>query len=140
MTMKVTEMCELFVLLRSILFVYFSFFIYFLSSILLAFLVGGKHIVCFTQANNTYTSPLLSYLLLLFYFLIVSVLILGVTGVSGQLAIQVSRGLGAGNIIGLGRNQKTLDELLKSGKILSFIFIFIFISFKLSYLKKRNEK
>jgi len=44
-----------------------------------------------------------------------SVLILGVTGVAGQLAIQVSRALGAARIVGLGRNQATLNNLLKSG-------------------------
>eukprot|EP01112_Ceratiomyxa_fruticulosa_P011609 TRINITY_DN3162_c0_g1_i2.p1 TRINITY_DN3162_c0_g1~~TRINITY_DN3162_c0_g1_i2.p1 ORF type:complete len:322 (-),score=71.99 TRINITY_DN3162_c0_g1_i2:63-1028(-) len=46
-----------------------------------------------------------------------SVLILGVTGTSGQIAIQVSRSLGAERIIGLGRNQKILDQLLKSGSL-----------------------
>jgi NADPH2:quinone reductase len=38
-------------------------------------------------------------------------LINGATGVSGKLAIQVARMLGAGRIIGTGRNQATLKSL-----------------------------
>ncbi|KAH8552938.1 putative zinc-containing alcohol dehydrogenase [Umbelopsis sp. PMI_123] len=44
-----------------------------------------------------------------------TVLILGVTGVSGQLAVQISRLLGASRIVGAGRNQKALDNLLANG-------------------------
>ncbi|ORX98980.1 zinc-binding dehydrogenase family protein [Basidiobolus meristosporus CBS 931.73] len=44
-----------------------------------------------------------------------SVLILGVTGASGKLAIQVARCLGASRIVGLGRNQETLEALRSSG-------------------------
>eukprot|EP00026_Physarum_polycephalum_P011323 Phypoly_transcript_11537.p1 GENE.Phypoly_transcript_11537~~Phypoly_transcript_11537.p1 ORF type:complete len:360 (-),score=52.48 Phypoly_transcript_11537:20-1099(-) len=46
-----------------------------------------------------------------------SVLILGVTGVSGQIAAQVSKYMGAAKIIGAGRNQAALDKLKSSGAI-----------------------
>lgn len=44
-----------------------------------------------------------------------TVLINGATGVSGKLAIQVARLLGAGRIIGTGRNDEGLHEILKLG-------------------------
>lgn len=44
-----------------------------------------------------------------------SVLINGVTGVSGQLAIQIARSLGASRIIGTGRNEAVLKNLLANG-------------------------
>lgn len=40
-----------------------------------------------------------------------SVLILGATGVAGQLAIQVAKHLGAGRVVAAGRNQATLTTL-----------------------------
>lgn len=40
-----------------------------------------------------------------------SVLILGATGTTGKLAIQLARHLGAGKIVAMGRNQKILDSL-----------------------------
>ncbi|CAO3693890.1 unnamed protein product [Umbelopsis ramanniana] len=44
-----------------------------------------------------------------------TVLILGVTGASGQLAVQIARLLGASRIVGAGRNQKALNDLLANG-------------------------
>jgi len=44
-----------------------------------------------------------------------SVLILGVTGLSGQIGVQVARVLGASRVIGIGRSQEKLNALLKSG-------------------------
>jgi NADPH2:quinone reductase len=40
-----------------------------------------------------------------------SVLILGATGVAGQLAIQIAKHLGAGRVVGAGRNQRVLATL-----------------------------
>jgi NADPH:quinone reductase-like Zn-dependent oxidoreductase len=40
-----------------------------------------------------------------------TVLILGATGITGKLAVQIARHLGAGKIIALGRNQEALDNL-----------------------------
>ncbi|KAJ3020938.1 hypothetical protein HKX48_009471 [Thoreauomyces humboldtii] len=44
-----------------------------------------------------------------------NVFILGVTGMSGRLGVQVARLLGASRIVGAGRNKAVLDELLKVG-------------------------
>lgn len=44
-----------------------------------------------------------------------SVLILGVTGMAGMLAVQNARVLGAANVVGAGRNAATLDRLAKAG-------------------------
>lgn len=44
-----------------------------------------------------------------------SVLILGATGVAGQLAIQVARHLGAGRVVAAGRNRRVLDRLRDLG-------------------------
>jgi NADPH:quinone reductase-like Zn-dependent oxidoreductase len=44
-----------------------------------------------------------------------TVLILGATGVSGKLAIQVARHLGAGRVIAAGRNEQTLKTLYDLG-------------------------
>jgi NADPH:quinone reductase-like Zn-dependent oxidoreductase len=44
-----------------------------------------------------------------------SVLILGATGVSGQLAVQVAKRLGARRIVAAGRNPEVLDELKRQG-------------------------
>jgi NADPH2:quinone reductase len=44
-----------------------------------------------------------------------SVLILGATGVTGQLAVQAARRLGAGRIVAAGRNQGVLDRLPELG-------------------------
>jgi len=44
-----------------------------------------------------------------------SVLILGATGVAGQLAIQVARHLGAGRVVAAGRNQRVLSGLAQLG-------------------------
>ncbi|KAM3584460.1 hypothetical protein VKS41_003274 [Umbelopsis sp. WA50703] len=44
-----------------------------------------------------------------------TVLIMGVTGTSGQLAVQIAKSLGASRVIGAGRNQKALDSLLGKG-------------------------
>ncbi|OZJ06102.1 hypothetical protein BZG36_00967 [Bifiguratus adelaidae] len=44
-----------------------------------------------------------------------SILILGVTGSSGHMAVPIARLLGASRIIGVGRNQQVLDKLLQSG-------------------------
>lgn len=40
-----------------------------------------------------------------------TVLILGATGITGKLAVQIARHLGAGKIIAIGRNQQALDSL-----------------------------
>jgi NADPH2:quinone reductase len=40
-----------------------------------------------------------------------SVLILGATGVTGRLAIQIAKHLGAGKVVAMGRNQKILEQL-----------------------------
>ena len=40
-----------------------------------------------------------------------TVLILGATGITGKLAVQIARHLGAGKIIAMGRNQQALDSL-----------------------------
>ena len=40
-----------------------------------------------------------------------TVLVLGATGVSGQLAVQIARRLGAGRVIAAGRNAEVLDRL-----------------------------
>lgn len=40
-----------------------------------------------------------------------SVLILGATGTSGKLAVQIAKRLGARNVIAVGRNQQVLEEL-----------------------------
>jgi NADPH:quinone reductase-like Zn-dependent oxidoreductase len=44
-----------------------------------------------------------------------SVLVLGATGSSGQLAVQVARHLGAGQVIGAGRHPRRLAELSQLG-------------------------
>lgn len=44
-----------------------------------------------------------------------SVLILGVTGASGQISVQVARLFGAAKIIGAGRNEIVLEQLKASG-------------------------
>jgi NADPH2:quinone reductase len=44
-----------------------------------------------------------------------SVLILGATGVAGQLAIQIAKRLGARRVIAAGRNPKTLEKLKSLG-------------------------
>jgi NADPH2:quinone reductase len=44
-----------------------------------------------------------------------TVLILGATGVTGQLAVQVAKLLGAKRVIGAGRNARVLDKLLLLG-------------------------
>lgn len=44
-----------------------------------------------------------------------TVLVLGGTGISGQLSIQLAQHLGAGRIIAAGRNKKMLAELLNMG-------------------------
>ena len=46
-----------------------------------------------------------------------TVLILGVTGSSGQMAATSARLLGAKHVIGVGRNTSVLDQLLMDGKI-----------------------
>jgi len=40
-----------------------------------------------------------------------TILILGATGITGKLAVQIARHLGAGKIIAMGRNQEALDSL-----------------------------
>jgi NADPH:quinone reductase-like Zn-dependent oxidoreductase len=40
-----------------------------------------------------------------------SVLVLGATGTSGQLAVQIAKHLGAGHVVAAGRDQKALDRL-----------------------------
>ncbi len=44
-----------------------------------------------------------------------SVLILGATGVAGQLAVQIAKRLGAHRVIAAGRNPKALEELKDLG-------------------------
>jgi NADPH:quinone reductase-like Zn-dependent oxidoreductase len=44
-----------------------------------------------------------------------SVLILGATGVAGQLAVQIAKHLGAGRVVAAGRNEETLVGLHKLG-------------------------
>jgi NADPH:quinone reductase-like Zn-dependent oxidoreductase len=44
-----------------------------------------------------------------------SVLVLGATGSSGQLAVQVAKLLGAGQVVAAGRDQRRLDELTQYG-------------------------
>jgi NADPH:quinone reductase-like Zn-dependent oxidoreductase len=44
-----------------------------------------------------------------------TVLINGATGVSGKIAIQIAKLLGAGRIIGTGRNEKSLQQLYELG-------------------------
>ena len=44
-----------------------------------------------------------------------TVLILGATGVTGRLAVQIARLLGAGRIVAAGRNEKVLERLHKLG-------------------------
>jgi NADPH:quinone reductase-like Zn-dependent oxidoreductase len=44
-----------------------------------------------------------------------NVLILGATGVTGQLAVQIAKMLGAKRVVGAGRNQKTLSKLTELG-------------------------
>jgi NADPH2:quinone reductase len=44
-----------------------------------------------------------------------NVLILGATGVAGQLAVQIARRLGARRIVAAGRNRKTLETLKELG-------------------------
>jgi NADPH:quinone reductase-like Zn-dependent oxidoreductase len=44
-----------------------------------------------------------------------TVLILGATGVAGQLAVQVAKILGAGRVLAAGRNEKVLSTLLELG-------------------------
>lgn len=44
-----------------------------------------------------------------------TVLILGATGVTGQLAVQIAKLLGAKRVIGAGRNERVLDKLRELG-------------------------
>jgi NADPH2:quinone reductase len=44
-----------------------------------------------------------------------NVLILGATGVTGQLAVTIAKLLGAGRVVAAGRNQQTLQSLLQTG-------------------------
>src|SRR6202162_5181355 len=44
-----------------------------------------------------------------------SVLILGATGVTGKLAVQIAKILGAGRVIAAGRNESVLNSLLELG-------------------------
>ena len=44
-----------------------------------------------------------------------TVLILGATGVTGKLAVQVAKILGAGRVVAAGRNEKALNSLLELG-------------------------
>lgn len=44
-----------------------------------------------------------------------TVLILGATGVTGQLAVQIAKLLGAGRVIGAGRNERVLGRLRELG-------------------------
>ena len=44
-----------------------------------------------------------------------TVLVLGATGVTGQLAVQIAKSLGAARVVGVGRNEKVLGELEKLG-------------------------
>jgi NADPH2:quinone reductase len=44
-----------------------------------------------------------------------TVLVLGATGVVGQLAVQIARLCGAAKVVGVGRNRSALDRLLRLG-------------------------
>src|SRR5262249_26458538 len=44
-----------------------------------------------------------------------AVLILGATGVAGQLAVQIAKRLGAGRVVAAGRNQRVLSTLRDLG-------------------------
>lgn len=44
-----------------------------------------------------------------------SVLVLGATGVAGQIAIQIAKHLGAGRVVGVGRNESALGKLHELG-------------------------
>lgn len=44
-----------------------------------------------------------------------NVLILGATGVTGQLAVKIAKLLGAGRVVAAGRNQQVLQSLLQTG-------------------------
>jgi NADPH:quinone reductase-like Zn-dependent oxidoreductase len=44
-----------------------------------------------------------------------TVLILGATGVTGTIAVQIAKLLGAGRVVGAGRNQQALEKLRKLG-------------------------
>lgn len=44
-----------------------------------------------------------------------TVLILGATGMVGQLAVQIARIRGAGKVVGVGRNRSALDRVLRLG-------------------------
>ena len=44
-----------------------------------------------------------------------TVLINGATGVSGKLAVQIAKLLGAGRVVGTGRNEASLDEVMRLG-------------------------
>src|SRR5262245_31917919 len=44
-----------------------------------------------------------------------TVLINGATGVSGKLAVQIAKQLGAGRVIGTGRNEESLKQLAELG-------------------------
>ena len=44
-----------------------------------------------------------------------SVLVLGATGVAGQLAVQIAKLLGAGTVIAAGRDPKALEQVRKRG-------------------------
>lgn len=44
-----------------------------------------------------------------------TVLVNGATGVSGRLAVQVAKLLGAGHVVGTGRNEKSLQAILDAG-------------------------
>ncbi|HET9285141.1 MAG TPA: zinc-binding alcohol dehydrogenase family protein [Candidatus Angelobacter sp.] len=44
-----------------------------------------------------------------------NVLILGATGITGQLAVRIARLLGAGRVVAAGRNQQVMQSLLQNG-------------------------
>ena len=44
-----------------------------------------------------------------------TVLILGATGVTGKLAVQIAKILGAGRVVAAGRNERVLSTLLELG-------------------------
>lgn len=44
-----------------------------------------------------------------------NVLILGATGITGQLAVRIAKLLGAGRVVAAGRNQQVLQSLLQNG-------------------------
>jgi NADPH:quinone reductase-like Zn-dependent oxidoreductase len=52
-----------------------------------------------------------------------TVLVLGVTGNSGQMAAQLAQLFGAKRVIGVGRNTSILEQLAASGKINSFVVL-----------------